>query len=162
MTPPKLVVRVGELTAGGPPAILATYGLGSCVAVLLHDRRTGIGGLAHVLLPFPSPGRGPGSPGRYAVSAVPALVAEMLAIGASREGLVGRLVGGASMFASLAAPGSIQIGDRNIIASREALSAEGIRLVAESVGGDFGRSVELSLPGGEALVTSYAHAPELL
>jgi chemotaxis protein CheD len=93
---------------------------------------------------------------------VPALVAEMLAIGARREGLVGRLVGGASMFASLAAPGSIQIGDRNIIASRDALGVEGIRLVAESVGGDFGRSVELSLPGGEALVTSYAHAPELL
>jgi chemotaxis protein CheD len=156
------VVRVGELAVGEPPALLATYGLGSCVAVLLHDPASGIGGLAHVLLPYPSSGRGPGSPGRYAISAVPSLIGEMLAVGARRRELTARLVGGASMFASLAAPGTIQIGDRNILATRDALKVEGVPVLAESVGGDYGRSVELSLPGGEVLVTSYAHDPESL
>lgn len=142
--------------------MLATYGLGSCVAVLMHDPSSGLGGLAHVLLPFPSAGRGPGSPGRYANSAIPTLIGELLALGARRSALTARLVGGASMFASLAAPGTVQIGDRNIIATREALLVEGIPVLGESVGGDYGRSVELTLPDGEVLVTSYAHDPESL
>lgn len=162
MTAERIVVRVGDLAAARPPSVLATYGLGSCVAVLLHDPATGVGGLAHILLPAPSPGRGTGSVARYAISAVPALVAEIEALGARRGTLVGRLVGGASMFASLAPPGAIQIGDRNCVAAQAALANLEIPLAGTAVGGDYGRSVELTLPSGRALVTSYAHAPEYL
>ena len=35
-------------------AVLVTLGLGSCVALAVHDAGSGIGGLAHLLLPSAS------------------------------------------------------------------------------------------------------------
>ena len=46
------------------------------------------------------------------------------------------IFGGASMFGSLAAPGTIQMGDRNVVASRQALNQAGIPLTGEAVGGE--------------------------
>ncbi|MBL8978615.1 MAG: chemotaxis protein CheD, partial [Gemmatimonadetes bacterium] len=46
-----LLVGVAECTAGGADAVLATLGLGSCVAVILFDPDRRIGGMAHILLP---------------------------------------------------------------------------------------------------------------
>jgi len=142
--------------------VLITVGLGSCVAVILHDAEGRIGGLAHVLLPAPAPGRPPSPEGRFALTAVPALLRAMGAHGARRAAVTARLVGGASMFANLVAPGSVQVGERNLVATREALATAGIAVVGESVGGDFGRSVEFDIASGSVLVTSYAHPPEHL
>ena len=96
------------------------------------------------------------------VSAVPALLREMVELGARAAGITGRLVGGASMFASLAGQGVMQIGERNLAAARGALQQAGIPLTGEATGGDFGRSVEVHLPSGAVTVTSYAHDPEQL
>jgi chemotaxis protein CheD len=54
-------------------------------------------------------------------------------------------------------PGTIQMGERNVHASREALHRHGIRLTGEVVGGDYGRSVELDIESGVVRVTSYLH-----
>jgi len=142
--------------------VLVTIGLGSCVAVILHDATTGVGGLAHVLLPAPSASRPAEPPGRFAVSAIPTLLETMVGLGASRRQVRARLVGGAAMFANLAAPGSIQIGERNLNATRATLREAGVPVTAEAVGGDYGRSVEFTLGDGAVLVTSYAHDPEQL
>lgn len=162
MSPPRVTVRVGDLALHGAPAVLVTIGLGSCVAVILHDATTGVGGLAHVLLPVPSAGRTAKPPGRFAISAVPTMLDGMVGLGAVRGRVQARLVGGAAMFASLAAPGTIQVGERNILAARAALQEAGVPLVGEAVGGDYGRSVEFNLQDGGVLVTSYAHDPEQL
>ena len=50
----ELIVRVADLAVGERGDVLVTVGLGSCVAILLHDADAGVGGLAHVLLPAPS------------------------------------------------------------------------------------------------------------
>lgn len=157
-----MTVRVGDLAVHAAPAVLVTIGLGSCVAVILHDADTGVGGLAHVLLPIPSVGRPAAPPGRFAISAVPVMLEAMVGLGAGRDRVRARLVGGASMFASLAAPGSIQVGERNILAARAALQEAGVPLAGEAVGGDYGRSVEFNLQDGGVLVTSYAHDPARL
>jgi chemotaxis protein CheD len=144
------------------PASLVAIALGSCVAVALHDPVTKIGGLAHVLLPSPAMGKIAGQPGRYAQSAVPALIERMIARGARTPSTVARLVGGASMFVSLTPPGTIQMGDRNVVAAREALHRHGIRLVAEAVGGDFGRTAEFDLGTGKITISSYSHGGQVL
>ena len=149
--PGELVVRVAEFHAARGDAVLASVGLGSCVAILLHDPETGVGGLAHILLPSRSLSRAGDNPGRFPQAAVPALVTEMLALGADRRRLVARLVGGASMFANLVPAGSIQMGDRNVIAVREVLNQQAIPIVAEAVGGTQGRSVWFH--AGEGRVT---------
>jgi len=151
-------VRIAALAAARAsahgPRVLATLGLGSCVAIALYDEATRVGGLAHVLLPAPGMARDASNPGKFASTAVPRLLAEMRALGAGR-GVAARLAGGATMFASLAPPGA-QLGERNADAAREALAAAGVRIVGEDVGGDFGRSVYLHLDGGRLYVRSLA------
>ena len=156
MTAPRVHVGIAELEVARAPMSLHAIALGSCVAVILHDSVSQVGGLAHVLLPSTNVGR-PRSdqPARYAPAAVTALLQGLLALGAERSRLTARLVGGASMFASLQPPGTIQMGERNVTAVREALHRNGLRLVGEVVGGDFGRSVEFDVGTGRVKVTSY-------
>jgi chemotaxis protein CheD len=66
------------------------------------------------------------------------------------------------MFASLAAPGTIQMGDRNVVASRHALNQHGIPLTGEAVGGDYGRTVRLTVADGRLDVRSVAHGSHTL
>jgi chemotaxis protein CheD len=151
-------VAIAELELARAPATLAALGLGSCVAVIMHDPVAAVGGLAHVLLPSPSVGRPrPASAGRFAPTAVAKLVEGLIAMGATQPRLTARLVGGASMFASLQPPGTIQMGERNVLAVREALHRNRIRLIGEVVGGEFGRSVSFDVATGRVLVTSYEH-----
>ncbi len=112
----EIVVRVAEFRSARGDAVPVTLGLGSCVAILLHDPGTGVGGLAHMLLPSRSLSRSGDNPGRFPQTAVPALIDEMSALGADRRRLIARLIGGASMFATLIPSGSMQMGDRNVIA----------------------------------------------
>ncbi|MDY7081049.1 MAG: chemotaxis protein CheD, partial [Halobacteria archaeon] len=44
------------------------------------------------------------------------------------------------------------VGERNVEAVREKLEDEGIPIVAEDVGGDYGRSVEFDVMTGELMI----------
>ena len=158
LTPPavdvtEVVVDIADFAVAGSGAVLVTAGLGSCVAVVLHDPSTGIAGLAHILLP--SIGRGPPSihPAKYAESGIPLLVDEMRRRGARGDKIVARLAGGARMFAALLSSGT-NMGQRNIDATRAALAALRIPVIAEDVGADFGRSVRVVAATGAMTVRS--------
>jgi chemotaxis protein CheD len=154
MTPRQIFVKVAHHATGGAGDVLVTLGLGSCVAILLHDRHARVGGLAHVLLPEPSLARDRGNSAKFAATAVPLLMEEMRGLGARNARLEARLVGGASMFTALMVPGSLNMGERNIRAAREALRRAGIPLLGEAVGGDFGRSVRFAVGEGRTVVSS--------
>jgi chemotaxis protein CheD len=153
----ELVVRVADLRVGVADDVLVTLGLGSCVAILLYDAEARIGGMAHILLPSPALSRMDANPAKFPQSAIPRLLELMTADGASQERITARLAGGASMFAALAPPGTIQMGERNLVASRQALGAHGVPLVGESVGGDYGRSVRLRVCDGQVEIRTVAH-----
>jgi chemotaxis protein CheD len=159
---PRLVVRVGELMVTEAPARLAAIALGSCVGIVLYDDTMRIGGLAHVLLPSQGMSRIKGEPGRFAQTAVPALIERLIARGARVPSIGARLIGGASMFTSLTPPGTIQMGERNVVAAREALHRNGIRLTGEAVGGDYGRTVDFDLESGRVTVSSYLRGTQVL
>jgi chemotaxis protein CheD len=95
-------------------------------------------------------------------TAVPALLAQMAEIGASPRRIRARLAGGASMFAALATPGTIQMGERNVVAARHAVTAAGLPIVGEAVGGDFGRTVRLYVGDGRVEITSVMHGSATL
>ena len=157
MTHGEIIVRVADLRVGTGQDVLVTVGLGSCVAVLLYDPVARVGGLAHVLLPSPALSRADHNAAKFPQTAIPHLIELMAREGASPRRMTGRLVGGASMFASLAAPGTIQMGERNVVACRQVLYAQGIPLIGEAVGGDYGRTVKLRAADGQAEVSSVAH-----
>jgi chemotaxis protein CheD len=158
----ELVVRVADLRVGTADDILITQGLGSCVAILLHDAEARIGGLAHVLLPSPALSRPDANPAKFPQSAVPRLLELMVADGAQQRRISARLAGGASMFAALSPPGTIQMGERNLVAARQVLRQHGVPLVAEAVGGDFGRTVRLSVRDGRVEVITVARGVQPL
>ena len=112
----EIIVKVADLRVGGAGDQLVTVGLGSCIAIVLHDGAACVGGLAHVLLPSPALSRQDGNPGKSPHTAVPRLLELMAERGASRRRVTARLVGGASMFAALSPPGTIQMGERNVVA----------------------------------------------
>ncbi len=66
------------------------------------------------------------------------------------------------MFAALAPPGTIQMGERNLVASRHALSSNGVRLIGEAEGGDFGRTVRLRVHDGRVEVSTVSHGVQHL
>jgi chemotaxis protein CheD len=153
----EIIVRVADLRIGRTEDVLVTIGLGSCVAIVLYDAAVQVGGLAHVLLPSPALSRGSPNPARVPQTAVPALLSEMASAGASPRRIKARLVGGASMFAALATPGTIQMGERNVVAARQTLASAGIPIVGEAVGGDYGRTVRLHVRNGRLDVSSVMH-----
>ena len=155
-------VRVAQHAVGGAEDTLVTLGLGSCVAIVLHDQAARVGGMAHVLLPEPALSRDRGNASKFATTAVPALVQEMARIGARPGRLTARLIGGAAMFQGLMVPGSLNMGARNVIAAREALERAGIPLLGEQVGGDFGRSVRFQVGAGRTVVSSVGRTDVVL
>jgi len=150
----EVVVHVAEYKVGGAGEILLTIGLGSCVAVALHDAEATIGGLAHILLPSPALSRREASPGKFPETAIPLLMQDMVARGARASRITARIAGGASMFSNLQPAGTIQMGERNLVAVRAALDLHAIPLVGSAVGGDFGRTVRLFVDDGRIEVSS--------
>jgi chemotaxis protein CheD len=74
---------------------------------------------------------------------------------------VGKIAGGARMFGSLLASG-VNMGKRNVDATRRALKRAGIRLVAEDVGGEHGRSIYFDVATGEVRVHSLQQGDRVL
>jgi chemotaxis protein CheD len=139
------MVRMGEFAFSSSAGdVLVSLGLGSCVGVALLDRRAAVAGLAHVVLPS---GEGRAAPaGKYADTAVPALVGALEAIGARRQRVEAVLVGGASMFSFGGA--GLDIGQRNDAAVREELARLRIPVVAAETGGSRGRTVRVDVETG--------------
>ena len=130
-----IILGLGELRVGKCP--MGTIGLGSCIALILHDQRRSLAGLAHIMLPE---SRGEvDRPGKFADTAKDALLGEMGRAGSTKSSLTAIVVGGASMFEFSA--NSLNIGERNAVAVKELLQEQGIRIEHEETGGKVGRSV---------------------
>lgn len=150
-------VRMGDLVVlrrEQAPYGLSICGLGSCVAVFIYEKQLlRVGGMAHVLLPEPTKRSPLTSPGKFAPTAVAALVDRMLQHGVRRDHLIAKVAGGAHMFA-FSAPERETLGERNIRATLEALDREGIELIGMDVGGSSGRTVLASISTGIVRITS--------
>jgi len=142
-------VAIGQWTVAEAPSRLRTL-LGSCVGVVVYDRGGRVGGLAHIVLPN---SRGATDhPGKYADTAIPALIAEVerrLGGGPACK-LVAKLAGGASMF-----PGgppspnvTLNIGRLNHEAVEAILTARRIPILARDLGGGGGRNLTFDLATG--------------
>lgn len=149
----ELRVKVADHAVGKRDAVIVTIGLGSCVAIALYDVRAAVGGLAHILLPSESLSRDRSNRAKFPSTAVPLLVEEMRALGGTGP-LTAKIVGGASMFGQLLPAGGINMGERNIVATRQALAAARIPIVGDDTGGDYGRSVYFRVADGSVQVRS--------
>ena len=144
------MVRMGELAASAVAGdVLVSLGLGSCIGLALLDRRLGVAGLAHVVLPE-SGGSRPARSFKFADFAVPELVERVVALGGRRQMLEAALVGGASMFA--VSRSTLEVGQRNEAAVREQLAAHRIHVIAAETGGDRGRTIRVHVGSNRVTV----------
>ena len=146
-------VKVADFAVARGEGVISTIGLGSCVAIAIYDKQTRVGGMAHVLLPSEGLSRDKDNRAKFPGTAVPLLLEEMKKLGA-RGPYTAKIAGGSSMFGALLPAGGINMGERNVLSSRQALSEAGIPLAAQDVGGDYGRSVYFHLDDGRMLVRS--------
>lgn len=150
----KTKVGISEFRVARAPKVLVTYGLGSCLAITLYDAGRRSGGLAHTLLPAV---RFPGTETRetkYVDRAIALMVAALLEQGASREQLTAKIFGGANMFEPAHRTSLAGIGARNAESARRVLQGMKIPLLAEDVGGNYGRTVTFDLDSGRVEVSS--------
>lgn len=149
-----MLIKVGmaDLKIAKAPDNLMTSGLGSCIGICLWDSVTKIAGLAHIMLPDSTQARNSDNKAKFADTAMPILIKEMINIGASKSRIVAKIAGGAQMFSFPGSSDVMRIGERNAEAVVEILKKEQIRLLARETGGNFGRTIELDSSTGKLFI----------
>ncbi|MDR1514117.1 MAG: chemotaxis protein CheD [Synergistaceae bacterium] len=136
-------VGMADLVVSKHPAHLVTLGLGSCIGLVVYDQLSKTVGMVHIMLPDSREAKNIPKPGKFADTAVPLLLDELIKLGVNRSQLRAKMAGGAQMFSMPGKDSAIfAVGARNIEATLKMLAAENLRLVAQDTGGSKGRSVE--------------------
>ena len=148
-----LMARMAEIAASQRTGdVLVGLGLGSCIGLVLSDDSHRAAALAHIVLPAAhevcAAAAATASVAKFADTAVPALVDEIVSLGVPVRRLWAMLVGGAQMFAL---GGGMDIGSRNELAVRQALAQMRIPVRAAVTGGAVGRTVRVYI--GQARIT---------
>jgi chemotaxis protein CheD len=141
-------IHVGQILVDNGSVQISTV-LGSCVAVCLYDKKLGIGGMNHYLLPFWN-GNGLQSL-KFGNISIPKLIEAMIEKGAKIDSIEAKIFGGASINFSTYNQNML-VGEKNILVAREILSDCKIKIVAEDVGGNSGRKIQFNLENGKVLL----------
>ena len=128
-------IMPGEYYASVQDEVITTV-LGSCVSACIHDPQAKVGGMNHFMLPEPSAnggswgGTAAGRSARYGSDAMEHLVNAVLKAGGARERLQVKVFGGGCVLARMT-----DIGKCNIDFVHRYLKAEGLKVIAEDLGG---------------------------
>ncbi|WMW24480.1 chemotaxis protein CheD [Methanolobus sediminis] len=148
-----IIVGMADSAVAKKPAKLTTLGLGSCVGISLYDKSTGVGGMVHIMLPSIENARAKDNIAKFADTGISALLDEMVETGAYKHRTTAKIAGGASMF-SFNSKTQLNIGERNVSATKDALKQLKIPIIAEDTGKNYGRTIVLDTENGELTVKS--------
>jgi chemotaxis protein CheD len=146
----------GQVFASREPAMVTTI-LGSCVAVCLWDVTRKTGGINHFLLPERV--EGGLFTARFASVACEQLLAKMVTLGSEKRNLHAKVFGGASVLDALR-DGLQRLGERNVETALAMLAGEQIPVMAQDVGGRFGRKLVFFTDTGVAWVKAIQRGPD--
>ncbi len=154
-----VLAGMGEIKLVRGGGTLGCIGLGSCVGTLLYDPTTGVAAVAHVMLPEPHGDDYQRMPGKYATTALPAMLELMKVPALHARRLRAILIGGAEVFQNR--QNTLQIGTRNVQKLKQLLADLQIPIVFEDTGGNKGRTFELNLDTGVLSVRVVGQPPSL-
>jgi chemotaxis protein CheD len=128
--------------------------LGSCVSACVRERKLGIGGMNHFMLPLDRSGGTSAwaenlvsSATRYGNVAMERLINDIMTLGGQRSNLEFKVIGGGKVLDM-----SLDVGGRNAQFVREYLKTEGFLISAEDLGDSFARKVYYSPATGKVRV----------
>lgn len=148
-----IIVGMADSAVAKKPVKLTTLGLGSCVGISLYDKSTAVGGMVHIMLPSIENARSKDNIDKFADTGIPALIDTMVDEGAYKHRVTAKIAGGASMF-SFNSKTQLNIGERNVAATKDSLKTLKIPIVAEDTGQNYGRTIVLDTENGELTVKS--------
>jgi chemotaxis protein CheD len=158
------IVKVGmaDLKICKSPDGLTTLGLGSCVGIAIRDPITGIGGLAHIMLPCSREIKDNRNIPKFADTGIEELVRQMIAAGAVRTRLVAKIAGGAQMFAFQSKSSTVRVGDRNVEAVIKKLAELKIPILAKDTGENYGRTVIFYPETGDFVIRAVGRTEKVI
>jgi chemotaxis protein CheD len=128
--------------------------LGSCVSACVRERKLGIGGMNHFMLPLDRSGGNSAwaenlvsSSTRYGNVAMERLINDIMTLGGQRANLEFKVIGGGKVLDM-----ALDVGGRNAQFVREYLKTEGFLISAEDLGDSFARKVYYSPATGKVRV----------
>lgn len=148
-------VGIGELAvSNNPEDHIKTFGLGSCVAIVVLDPKARAVGLIHIALPDSSINldKAKKLPGYFADTAIPHLLDKMSKLGChpKGKGMAIKLIGGAQV---MDPNNRFNIGKRNILTIKKILWSLQLAVSAEEVGGNVSRTVDLNVKTGRVTIS---------
>ncbi len=156
-----ITVDISDIkTSNDPETVIATYALGSCIAVIIYDPFQRAGGMIHYMLPLSnaSPEKAKDNPAMFADTGIPKLFQDMYDMGCAKENMVVKVAGGGALYDD---KGVFNIGKRNYTILRKMFWKNGIIIASEDVGGKKSRTAHLYLDSGRVTIKSKGEEVEL-
>ncbi len=151
-----MILGVGDFGASNKPGEdIKTFALGSCVAVIMLNAKNRTIGMAHIALPDAkiNKEKSEKKPGYFANTGIPALLELMNRLGceANGAGMSIKLAGGAAI---MDPNNTFNIGKRNQLAIKKILWRYHLGALSMDVGGNFSRTVSVSVDTGKVTLSS--------
>jgi chemotaxis protein CheD len=156
-----ITVDIADLkVSADPDAVLVTYALGSCIAVIVYDPGLRVGGMIHYMLPMSetSPEKAKERPAMFADTGIPLLFHTMYEMGCRKANLIVKAAGGGALYDD---HGHFAIGQRNYTILRKMFWKAGIMIAAEDIGGAKSRTTRLFVATGRCTINSVGEESEL-
>ena len=146
-------VGISDMKIVSVPQGLITYALGSCVGICIIDKAAKIAGMAHIMLPY---NNNPDNSNvfKYADTGIEEMIKQMERLGGLRSRMIAKIAGGAKMFDIKGSSTIGNIGERNVAATKETLQKLRIKLFAEDVGLNYGRTIIFDSITGSLTINS--------
>jgi len=148
----EIVVGVGDMKVSNDPEIvLATYSLGSCIGLTIFDPLSKVGGILHYMLPESKIDsvKAKKNPYMFGDTGIPLLFKESYKLGANKNRLKVKVVGGAQI---LDQNGLFNIGKINYLILRKLFWKNNVMIDFEDVGGNVNRTLKLEINSGKTIL----------
>lgn len=155
----EIKIGIGDMNVLRQEGTLITYALGSCVGITLYDPMIKLGGLLHIMLPQAGNQRDK-TPFKFADTGIREMLRKMAVFGGMKNRYICKIAGGAQMFQMTGPIGNI--GERNVLAVREILRQENIRISGEDVGKNYARTMLIDVATGQVKIRTMGHREVIL
>jgi chemotaxis protein CheD len=153
---PVVYLKPGEMHFTADPTLIVTV-LGSCLSVTMFNRRSGLGGISHGLLPLCPDRKTCKKRCREIFKFVDCSIQHMVKLferrGVKRNEIEVKCFGAADMFSQTIDTVDVDaVGSLNVHAAEATILSEGLRILKMDVGGLQGRKIHFNTETGEVFL----------
>ncbi|NLA13170.1 MAG: chemotaxis protein CheD [Tissierellia bacterium] len=156
-----VTVGISDMKIVKKHEILISYALGSCVGICIIDCVAQIAGMAHIMLSYNKNGDKK-EVFKYADTGITEMVRQMEKLGGIKSRMTAKIAGGAKMFDIKGSSTIGSIGEKNIAAVKDTLQKLRIRLIAEDVGQNYGRTIMFDSTNGNLTIKSFGKEEKVI